>query len=466
MPASNRDKLVKALEALVGRGNVLSSPEDLLCYSYDASAVRSRLPDFVAFPSSAADVQKLVKFAAANGLKVIPRGAGTGLSGGTIPAEGGIVVPFTRMNHILEIDAENLTALTEPGVVTADLCAAVEARQLFYPPDPGSVKVCTLGGNVAENAGGLRGLKYGVTKDYVLGLELVLPSGDIITTGGKARKDVAGYNLTALMVGSEGTLGIFTRILLKLLPLPEAKRTLLATFRRSSDSASCIANILCVNHIIPATLEFLDRVTMKCINDFLGAKLPADADSMLLIEVDGARSACEEDAGKLLRICRESQAQSVVMARDTQEAEALTLARRSALPALSRARTTTILEDISVPASRLSEMLASIDAAASRYHLQIGVFGHAGDGNLHPTILTDERDRDEMERVHRAVGDIFEVAVQLGGTITGEHGIGISKMAYLPRQLDSRVLATMKSIKHLFNPDNMLNPGKIFTGDT
>jgi len=313
---SNKQKLIKSLEALVGRGNVLSSQEDLLSYSYDASPAKSSLPDLVALPSSVVDVQNLVKFASDNGLKIIPRGAGTGLSGGTIPAEGGMVVPFTKMNHILEIDSDNLTMLVEPGVVTAALCSAVEERQLFYPPDPASIKVCTIGGNVAENAGGLRGLKYGVTKDYVFGMQLVLANGDVITTGGKARKNVAGYNLTALMVGSEGTLGIITKILLRLVPLPEAKKTLLATFKRDSDSASCISNILCVHHMVPATLEFLDKLTMKCINDFLGVGLPADAESMLLIEVDGARTACDEDADKLLRICKESHALTVEIAKD------------------------------------------------------------------------------------------------------------------------------------------------------
>lgn len=466
MQISSKQKLIKALQAIVGRGNVLSSPEDLLCYSYDAAPVQNRLPDVVVFPSSVVDVQNLVKFASNNGLKIVPRGSGTGLSGGTVPIEGGIVMPFTRMNRILEIDSDSFTALVEPGVITANLCSAVEERRLLYPPDPSSAKVCTIGGNVAENAGGLRGLKYGVTKDYVLGLELVLANGDVITTGGKTRKNVAGYDLTALMVGSEGTLAIITKILLRLLPLPETKKTLLATFKRGSDSAACISNILCVNHIIPATLEFLDRITIECINDFLGGVLPANTESMLLIEVDGPKTICEEDADKLIRICKESNAVTVEIAKDSKEAEALTLARRSALPALSRVRPTTILEDVCVPSPRLAEMLDGITLISKRHDIRIGVFGHAGDGNLHPTILTDERDSHEMDRVHKAVTEMFELAVKLGGTITGEHGIGISKMDYLPIQFDSKVLQTMRSVKRLFDPNNIFNPGKIFRSDT
>lgn len=462
MGIANKGKVIKELKSIVGDGNVLSSPEALLCYSYDGAPVPTRLPDIVAIPSSTDDVQKIVKFASANGIRIIPRGAGTGLTGGSIPVEGGIVIPFTRMNRILEIDSENLMALVEPGVVTGNLCSAVEERHLLYAPDPASFTVCTIGGNVAENAGGLRGRKYGVTKDYVSGLEMVLANGDVITTGGKSRKNVAGYDLTSLMVGSEGTLAIITKILLRLLPLPEAKKTLLASFRRGSDATSCISDILSTHRIVPATLEFLDRTVIKCVNDFAGNILPADADSVLLIEVDGAKASCEEDADKIKNICQQGKAMIVQLAKDTQEADALTLARRSAWSALSRIRPTTILEDATVPVSRLGEMLDGVVLIGEKYNVPIGIFGHAGDGNLHPTILTDERDSDEMKRVHKIIAEIFELAVKLGGTITGEHGVGISKMDYLPLQFDRETLQAMRSIKHAFDPNNVLNPGKIF----
>lgn len=462
MGIANKGKVIKELKSIVGGKNVLSSPEALLCYSYDGAPVPSRLPDIVAIPSSTDDVQKIVKFASANGIRIIPRGAGTGLTGGSIPVEGGIVIPFTRMNRILEIDSENLMALVEPGVVTGKLCSAVEEKHLFYPPDPASFDVCTIGGNVGENAGGLRGRKYGVTKDYVSGLEMVLANGDVITTGGKSRKNVAGYDLTSLMVGSEGTLAIITKILLRLLPLPETKKTLLASFRRGSDATSCISDILSKHRIIPATLEFLDKTVIKCVNDFVGNILPADADSVLLIEVDGSKASCEEDADKIKNICQQGKAITVQLAKDAKEADTLTLARRSAWSALSSIRPTTILEDATVPSNRLGEMLNGITLMSEKYNVPIGVFGHAGDGNLHPSILTDERDSDEMKRVHKIIAEIFELAVKLGGTITGEHGVGISKMDYLPLQFDYETLQVMRSIKHTFDPNNMLNPGKIF----
>jgi len=416
-------------------------------------------------PHSVVEVQDVVKFASDNGLKIVPRGAGTGLSGGTVPIERGIVLAFTRMNRILEIDSDNFTALVEPGVITDTLSSVVEEKQLFYPPDPASSRVSTIGGNVAENAGGLRGLKYGVTKDYVLGLEVVLANGNVITTGGKMRKNVAGYDLTALMVGSEGTLGIITKALLRLLPLPEVKKTIVAAFKQASDSTACISDILSVNHIIPATLEFLDRVTIRCVNDFLGAVLPQEAEVTLFIEVDGDKATAEEDAEKTVRICQKNNAITVNMAKDSLEADALTLARRSALPALSRVRPTTILEDVSVPPSKLAEMVNGVALIGKENNIQIGIFGHAGDGNLHPTILTDSRDTGEMERVHKTIAEIFELVVRLGGAITGEHGIGIAKRKYLPMQLDHNALEAMKAIKHAFDPQNILNPGKIFESE-
>ena len=454
--------IIKELYRIMGKESVLTSEEDLLSYSYDASPLERHLPQAVVLPVSTAQVRSLVMLAISEGLKLIPRGSGTGLSGGSVASAGGIVVSFTRMNHILGIDSLNLTALVEPGVITAQLAAEVERQGLYYPPDPGSNSISTIGGNVAENAGGLRGLKYGVTKDYVLGLEAVLANGEIIDYGCQSRKNRAGYDLTSLLAGSEGTLAIITRVLLRLVPLPASKKTILAAFSNFDDAASCISSILGVHHIIPATLEFLDSVTMQCVNSFLGDVLPANAAAVLLIEVDGHQSVTEIDSGRVLNICRENRAVSAQLAKDNQEAARLANSRRAALPALSRLKPTTILEDISVPPSKLGEMLAEINNIRSEYRVDIGVFGHAGDGNLHPTILTNERDQEEMSRVHQAAEKIFRKAISLGGTISGEHGIGTSKLPYLSLQYQKPTLDIMRKVKQCLDPGNIFNPGKIF----
>lgn len=446
----------------MGKEAVLTSDEDLLSFSYDASPLERHLPQAVVLPVSTAQVQSIVKLSNREGLKLIPRGSGTGLSGGSVPSASGIVVSFTRMNHILGIDSLNLTALVEPGVVTANLAAEVEKQGLYYPPDPGSNSVSTIGGNVAENAGGLRGLKYGVTKDYVLGLEAILANGEIIDYGCQSRKNRAGYDLISMLVGSEGTLAMITRILLRLVPYPASKKTILASFSSFNDAANCINSILGKHHIIPATLEFLDSVTMKCVNDFLGNILPAVAAAMLLIEVDGPLTATEAEAKLLLNICDEAHSINAELAKDNQEAVRLANSRRAALPALSRIKPTTILEDVSVPPSKLGEMLDEINRIREEFKVDIGVFGHAGDGNLHPTLLTDERDLEEMSRVHQAVEKIFTKAVSLGGTISGEHGIGTSKLPYLPLQYQKPTLDIMRRVKQCLDPNNIFNPGKMF----
>jgi glycolate oxidase len=463
VPVNKADDIKKELEKVVGKEAVLTNKEDMISFSYDASPLEKHTPDIIVLPISTTQVQQIVQLAKQKGLKLVPRGSGTGLSGGSVPIKGGIAISFTRMNRILEIDSVNLTAAVEPGVITAHLAAAVEKQGLYYPPDPGSNNVSTIGGNVAENAGGLRGLKYGVTKDYVLGLEAVLADGEIIDFGCKSRKNRAGYDLTSLLVGSEGTLAIITKILLRLVPLPASKKTVLASFGSFNDAARCINHILGEHHIIPATLEFLDSVTMKCVNSFLGDILPANATAMLLIEVDGPLEATEKDAKEVLNICKEAKAIDAQLARDSEEALRLANSRRAALPALSRFKPTTILEDVSVPPSRLGEMLDEITCIRGDFKVDIGVFGHAGDGNLHPTILTDERNDEEMSRVHQAAARIFEKAISLGGTISGEHGIGTSKMPYLSLQYQKPTLDTMRRIKDCLDPDNIFNPGKIFT---
>ncbi|QBG57326.1 glycolate oxidase subunit GlcD [Bacillus amyloliquefaciens] len=395
----------------------------------------------------------------------MPRGSGTNLCGGTCPSEGGLVLLFKHMNRILEIDEENLTATVQPGVITQDMIHAVEGKGLFYPPDPSSMKISTIGGNINENSGGLRGLKYGVTRDYVLGLEAVLASGDIIRTGGKLTKDVAGYDLTRLFVGSEGTLGVVTEATLKLVPKPETKKTLLALYEHIEAAAESVSAII-AEKIIPATLEFLDQPTLQVIEDYAKIGLPTDAKAVLLIEQDGDSDTVRRDMEKIEAICKNGAAVSVQTAETEEEAFALTEARRSALSALARLKPTTILEDATVPRSQIASMVKAINEIAETYGLSICTFGHAGDGNLHPTCTTDIRNTEEMERVEKAFAAIFEKAIELGGTITGEHGVGIVKAPYLEMKLKTEGITAMKAIKQALDPQNLLNPGKIFANSS
>jgi glycolate oxidase len=365
------------------------------------------------------------------------------------------------MDRLIEIDAANLTVLAEAGVITQKICDAVDAVGLFYPPDPGSIKISTIGGNVAENSGGLRGLKYGVTRDYVLGMEVVLADGAVCWLGGKCVKDVAGYNLRDLFIGSEGTLGVVTRVLLKLLPRPAARQTLLASFAALDTAAQTVSAIIAAK-IIPCTLEFLDRKTIECVEAYAHAGLPRDAASILLIETDGHPAAVEDEAATIEALCRAGGATSVRRARDAAEAAQLATARRSAFSALARLRPTTILEDVTVPRSELAGMIRDVEAAAAKHRVQIATFGHFGDGNLHPTILTDERDTEEMRRVEAALADIVAAALARGGTITGEHGVGLAKKAFLRRQLGDASYELLRTVKRALDPDFLLNPGKIF----
>lgn len=455
--------LLNALQTIVGADHVLSSPADLAAYAYDATPLYRSLPDMVVFPASTADVQAIVKLAAATKTPVVPRGSGTNLSGGTVPLAGGIVLVMTRMDRILEVDAANLTATLQPGVNTAMLSRTVEAQGLFYPPDPGSMVISTIGGNVAENAGGLRGLKYGVTRDYVMGLEAVLPNGDILRTGGKNAKDVAGYDLTRLLVGSEGTLAIITEVTVKLLPKPETKRAALAIFDDLASAARTVARII-ASRIIPVTLEFMDRGTVNSVEDFARVGLPLDAEAVLLIEQDGPLAVVEADIAQVGRICREEGAREVKVAATAEEGTKLAEARRFALSALARKAPTCILEDATVPRSRLAEMVMFIGETARKYDLEICTFGHAGDGNLHPTCLTDEGNHAVIERVEKAFAEIFAKAVELGGTITGEHGVGLAKQDFLEWKCGAAGVEMMRRLKDAFDPHGLLNPGKVLPG--
>ncbi|MGD6818110.1 glycolate oxidase subunit GlcD [Metabacillus sp. 113a] len=453
------------LIAAVGKSNVEDSNASRLVYSYDATPNFQALPEAVVSPRSAGEVSQVVKLCGQYSVPIVPRGSGTNLCAGTCPTEGGIVLLFKHLNKILEIDEENLTVTVQPGALTLDIIHEVEALGLFYPPDPSSMKISTIGGNISENSGGLRGLKYGVTRDYVMALEIVLANGDIIRTGGKLAKDVAGYDFTRLFVGSEGTLGIVTEATLKLIPMPESKSTMLAMYQDLEAAAKSVSAIIS-GKIIPATLEFLDQPTLKAVEDFANIGLPTDVKAVLLIEQDGPEDLVARDMQKMADICKKEQAVSVQLAQTDQEAEALRTARRSALSALARLKPATILEDATVPRSEIANMVRAINEIALKYRVQICTFGHAGDGNLHPTAAVDARDHDEMERVEKAFAEIFEKAIELGGTITGEHGVGEMKAPYLELKLGAAGISAMKAVKNALDPGNIMNPGKVFAKDT
>lgn len=452
---------INELKKIVGEQHTLFDQESLAVYGYDSTPELESLPGAVLLPGSRDEVVRIMGLCHGAGVSVTPRGSGTNLSGGSLSVNAGVVIQTSRLNRIVEVDEENLTATVEPGVITSALHREVEARGLFYPPDPGSMNISTMGGNVAENSGGLRGLKYGVTADYVMGLETVLADGDLLRSGGKVVKDVAGYSLNPLLVSSEGTLGIFTAITVKLIPKPQSKVTMLAHFPALQDAALAVSAIIAAK-VIPATLEFLDRVTIRCVEDYAHVGLPLDVDAVLLIEVDGHPAVTAEEALAVEEICRRHRCSFFQTAQNADEALKLAAARRTALSALARLRPTTILEDATVPRSCIAPMLQVIQAAAAKYNVTIGTFGHAGDGNLHPTCLTDERDQDEISRAHAAFEEIFDAAIAMGGTITGEHGVGIAKKKYLPRLVGESGIRVMRGIKQAFDPKGILNPGKIY----
>jgi glycolate oxidase len=432
----------------------------LLVYAFDGTAALQQQPGCVVFARDTADVQAVLRLAQRTGTPVVTRGSGTGLSGGSLPVPGCIVLCTVRMNRILEVDRANLTLLTEPGATTVQIAEAAAAAGLFYPPDPGSMKISTIGGNVAENSGGLRGLKYGITRNYVMGLEVVLPDGEILFTGNKCVKDVAGYSLKDLFIGSEGTLGVITQILLRLIPQPAAKQTLVATFDAMDAAAQTVSDIIAAK-IIPCTLEFLDRTTLRCVEDYAKIGLP-DCEALLLMETDGHPAQVADEAARMEEIARANGCQQIRRAADEAEANALAGARRSAFSALARVAPTTILEDATVPRSELARMIRFVDQVAKRHRLRIGTFGHMGDGNLHPTFLTDERNIEEMHRVHLAFREIFDEAIRLGGTITGEHGVGVAKKEFLPKFLGDASMRVMRGLRRELDPQGILNPGKMF----
>ena len=453
--------IIKRLEEIVGKGNVLTKKADLLTYSYDATAdMPGQLPDVVVMPSTTAEVQKIVLLAKEKKLAIYPRGAGTNLSGGTIPLKKGIVLSFQKMDKILEVDPANLTATVQAGVIIQALSDAAAPYGLIYPPDPGTVATATMGGSVAECAGGLRGLKYGVTKHYIMGMEAVLASGEIFRFGGKTVKNVTAYDFASLFVGSEGTLGIITEIIVKLIPPPKCRKSMLASFKRLDDAGNTVTGII-EAYVIPATLEIMDKMTIQTVENYAKVGLPTDAEAVLLIEVDGGnQQLVDSEAEAVLKVIKENNG-DVKIAQSDAERDQLWAARRAALPALAQLSPTTVLEDATVPRNRITKMLAAVQKIAEKYQLKIGTFGHAGDGNLHPTILADARNKEEMERVHQAVDEIFAAALKLGGTLSGEHGIGTAKMKYLKDELGESGLNLMRRLKEALDPDYMLNPAKM-----
>ena len=452
---------LNALRTTVGTENVLTATEDLIPYAFDGTAAMKETPGCVVFAATTEDVSAVLRLANDTGTPVVTRGSGTGLSGGSVPAADCIVLCTVKMEAILEVDAANLTMTVEPGVTTVQIAEAAGEAGLFYPPDPGSMKISTIGGNVAENSGGLRGLKYGVTRNYVMGLEIVLPDGEVMWLGNKCVKDVAGFSLKDVMIGSEGTLGVITKVLLKLIPKPAVKKTMVATFGAMDAAAQTVSDIIAAQ-IIPCTLEFLDRTTIHCVEDFAKVGLPLDCEALLLMETDGHPAAVAEEAAKMEELAKANGAMDVRVAADAAEAEQLATARRSAFSALARLAPTTILEDATVPRSELAHMIRFVAEVAKKHDLKIGTFGHMGDGNLHPTFLTDERNEAEIHRVHEAFTEIFDEAIRLGGTITGEHGIGLAKKEFLPKFAGQAQMRLMRDLRKTIDPKGILNPGKMF----
>jgi glycolate dehydrogenase FAD-linked subunit len=452
--------LATEFRKVVDPGYVHTAPSEIIAYSFDGTFQQKR-PDIIVSPASTEEVAEIVKIANREKMPIIARGASSGLAGGTIPEQGGIILNLARMDQIIEIDTANVCVKAQAGVVTLQLQQAVEKQGLFYPPDPASSRQSTIGGNVATNAGGPRCLKYGTTRDYVIGLTVVLASGDILKLGGKITKNATGYPLMQLFIGSEGTLGIVTDVLLKLAPLPRVRVTAVASFPKLAQASQAVSRIM-ASGILPATLELMDGTTINVVEDFLNAGLPREAEALLLLEQDGSEeNVARGEVHQMAEICRSLGATEVKVANSAAERDQLWAARRAVSPALGRLRPNKLGEDIVVPKSAIPDMVQKVREIAERYQLPIPVFGHAGDGNLHPNILFDLRDPEEVKRVECAARDIFRAAISLGGTLSGEHGIGTLKREFLAEAQGELAVAVSRTIKRALDPDNLLNPGKV-----
>lgn len=453
------DKLVEVL----GKEKVSTSLVERKLYSYDATPIpiERALPSAVVFPTSQEDVQKLVKVCYEEEIPIFPRGAGSGLTGGAVPTlEKGVVVSFERMNRF-QVDVDNATAVVEPGVITYEFQQEVERLGLFYPPDPSSFKYSTIGGNIAENAGGPRCLKYGVTREYVLGLTAVIKEGEVIKTGNPVIKDVAGYDITKLFVGSEGTLGLITSAVLKLIPKPKARGTALILFKDLEDVGRVVAKIM-TSGIFPSALEFMDSYAIRAVEEFKPVGLPKDVSALLLVEVDGSPQGVKEDI-KAVEGLAKAMGLEVKVAEDEESAEKLWTARKSLGPALGNLRTGKINEDVVVPRVYLSEAIRDYRKVAEKYGLLMAIFGHIGDGNLHVNLLYDKKNKEEEERAEGAVDEVFEITLRYNGSITGEHGVGLTKRKFLEYQFGPVGMEILRGIKKVFDPKNLFNPGKVIT---
>jgi len=448
------------LVQILGKEHILTDPGDLSPFSHDATN-QDFIPDAVAFPQDTDQISKILRLANEELFPVIPRGAGSGMSGGAVAVQGGLVLSMEKLNRILLIDEENLLAKVEPGVVTARLQEEVEKCGLFYPPDPASLDVSTIGGNVAECAGGPRAVKYGVTRDYVMCLKVVLPTGDSITTGVETAKGVVGYDLTRLIVGSEGTLAVIVEITLRLLPKPEMKRTMLIRFTDIAASARCVSNII-REKVIPTTIEFMDSLSVECVRDQVPFELSRAESTLLLIELDGDPDQIDRDTRRIESLCRQMGSVEFRLARNKEEAQELWNARRNLSPSLQRLRPHKINQDVVVPRSRLADFVVTCSEIGRKHALPIPSFGHAGDGNIHVNIMYDADDKEETERAHQALQEVLRLTLDLRGTLSGEHGVGISKKPYIGMEITPTALELMRRIKKAFDPNGILNPGKIF----
>jgi len=455
-------EFLDGLRAIAGAPHVHVDDETRVVYGADALK-RGHPADAVVRPDGVDQVSAIVKLCAIHRVPFVPRGGGTGFTGGAVPVRGGLVLSLERMNRILEIDEENLVAVVEPNVITGDLQAAVEKVGLFYPPDPSSLDKSAIGGNVAECAGGPRAFKYGTTKQYVLGLQAVLPTGDIVETGGRVVKNVVGYDLTHLLVGSEGTLAVITRIILRLVPRPPVQSTLRATFATIAEATHAVTNVIKAR-VVPASLELIDGDSLDAVARYLDVHTlaPQGTGALLLLEVDGLAEAVREEAARCERACRDAGATEILHARDAAERHEIWRVRRELSPALKTISTIKFNHDVVVPKARIPQLFELVERLKQEHRLRIPCFGHAGDGNIHVNIMVAEGDDDGLRRAHEAERVLFEGVVALDGAISGEHGIGFAKAKYLSIELDPQTIALMKRVKAAFDPQGLLNPGKIF----
>lgn len=452
-------QIIRQLKSICGEPNVLTSQEDLLTYSYDATTIWTHLPDVVVLPQTVQEVVKVVQLAAAHKIPITPRGGGTNVSGGSIPIKGGIVLCTVKMNRIMNINAATLTADVEPGLVLQDFQQALARQGLFYPPDPQSAQGCTIGGTIAENAGGPFGVKYGVTKQYLLGLQVVLANGDVVELGSRTLKNRMGYELAALFAGSEGTLGIITGIIVRLLPLPKAQKTLYAVFNSMESAGEAVSRIIGAA-IVPAKIEFVDNWFLRRIEDLTHLGLPVEADALLLVQCDGYPQSVEAEIEQILQICRDLGASEARAARTQAEADRLWQMRKSAFSAIYSSAPTILSEDITVPRDKIAELIARCKTAGQKYGFEVHFTGHAGDGNIHPSIQTNSRHKENFEKALKAVDEMVAATLALGGVVSGEHGIGLEKQRYMKLGVDPLALDLMRRIKQTFDPDNIMNPGK------